>query len=126
VAGRRRKIQGQFGGNMAEAAVFDRAHLARYTMDSPELEREVVELFVAQLPSILVSLHNANTAEDWRIAIHTIKGSALAIGAVRISEIAKNLESISGFHGTEARQKLLADLNLAAQEFDALAQRLYR
>lgn len=63
--------------------IFDRSHLAQYTMDSPDLEREIVGLFVAQLPAILDRLQNVDSREDWRIATHTLKGSALAIGACK-------------------------------------------
>ena len=59
----------------ATQVVFDRAHLAQYTMESPELEREIVGLFVAQLPVILDQLLNAHSRDDWRIATHTLKGS---------------------------------------------------
>ena len=61
--------------------VFDREHLARYTLDSPDLEREIVGLFVAQLPSILDHLFAAKSCEEWRFATHTLKGSAQAVGA---------------------------------------------
>jgi len=63
--------------------VFDRGHLVRYTMESPELEREIVGLFVAQLPSILDRLFTAQSSEDWRFATHTLKGSAQAIGLIK-------------------------------------------
>ena len=43
-------------GAWDKSLIFDRAQLARYTMDSTDLEREIVGLFVAQLPSILESL----------------------------------------------------------------------
>ncbi len=105
--------------------VFDRAHLARYTLDSPDLEREIVGLFVAQLPSILDRLFTAKSGEDWRFATHTLKGSAQAIGAAKIGDFALKLEKIASFEHTEKRQKLLAGLKKATQEFDELARRLY-
>lgn len=107
------------------APVFDREHLVRYTMDSPDLEREIVGLFVAQLPAILDNLFTAKSREDWKFATHTLKGSAQAIGASRIGVIAEQLEPITSFEHVEKRKKLLAGLRKATQEFDELARQLY-
>ena len=109
----------------ATQVVFDRAHLAQYTMESPELEREIVGLFVAQLPVILDQLLNAHSRDDWRIATHTLKGSALAIGACKIGEFAKKLEPVNGMERSEKLKKLLSGLVRAVREFDDMAQRLY-
>ena len=94
-------------------------------MESPELEREIVGLFVAQLPSILDRLFAAQSNEDWRFATHTLKGSAQAIGAYKIEEIAKQLEPIACFEQTGKRKKLLAGLAVATREFDDMARLLY-
>ena len=109
----------------ASEVVFDRAHLAQYTMDSPELEREIVGLFVAQLPGILDRLLNGNSGADWRIATHTLKGSALAIGACKIGELAKQLEPVNSPEQSEKRKKLLSGLVRAVNEFDEMARQLY-
>jgi HPt (histidine-containing phosphotransfer) domain-containing protein len=105
--------------------VFDRAHLAHYTLDSPDLEREIVGLFLAQLPSILDSLFKAQSKDDWRFATHTLKGSAQAIGACKIGAIAKKLEPIASFEQKGKREKLLAGLTQATREFDGMAKLLY-
>ena len=105
--------------------IFDRSHLAQYTMDSPDLEREIVGLFVAQLPAILDRLQNVNSREDWRIATHTLKGSALAIGACKIGDLAKKLEPVNGPEQEAKRKKLLSGLVRAVNEFDEMARQLY-
>jgi HPt (histidine-containing phosphotransfer) domain-containing protein len=105
--------------------VFDRLHLARYTMDSPDLERELVGLFLAQLPSILESLFTATSRDEWRFATHMLKGSAQAIGACQIGDLAEKLEPFASFEQAERRKELLAGLALATREFDDLAGRLY-
>lgn len=64
-------------------------------MDCEELEREIVGLFLTQLPAIVDLLTVATNEAEWRMATHTLKGSALAMGAARIAEIAKQLESTS-------------------------------
>jgi HPt (histidine-containing phosphotransfer) domain-containing protein len=105
--------------------IFDRAHLTQYTMDSPELEREIIGLFVAQLPDILYRLQNADSRADWRIATHTLKGSALAIGACKIGDLAKKLEPVNCPQQNAKRKKLLSGLVRAVNEFDEMARQLY-
>ena len=113
------------GRKKAALVIFDRAHLAQYTMDSPELEREIVGLFVAQLPAILDRLQNFDSRADWRIATHTLKGSALAIGACKIGDLAKKLEPVNGPEQEAKRKKLLSGLVRAVNEFDEMARQLY-
>ena len=105
--------------------IFDRSHLAQYTMDSPDLEREIVGLFVAQLPAILDCLQNGESRDDWRIATHTLKGSALAIGARKIGDLAKKLEPLNSLEQEARRKKLLSGLVRAVHEFDEMARQLY-
>ena len=105
--------------------IFDRSHLAQYTMDSPDLEREIVGLFVAQLPAILERLQNGESRDDWRIATHTLKGSALAIGACKIGDLAKKLEPVNIPEQKARRKKLLSGLVRAVNEFDKMARQLY-
>jgi HPt (histidine-containing phosphotransfer) domain-containing protein len=105
--------------------VFDRSRLAQYTMDSPDLEREIVGLFMAQLPAILDRLQNVDSRDDWRIATHTLKGSALAIGACKIGDLAKKLEPVNSPEQEAKRKKLLSGLIRAVDEFDQMARQLY-
>ena len=41
--------------------VFDRAHLSHYTMQSVDLEREIINLFLQQLPSTVEMIASAGT-----------------------------------------------------------------
>ena len=74
----------------------DRAYLARFTLGNVALEREVLELFVAQAPVYLQRLREADCAKAWRQATHTIKGSASAIGAWRLARLAELAERVDG------------------------------
>jgi len=74
----------------------DRAYLARFTLGNVALEREVLELFVAQAPVYLQRLREADCAKAWRQATHTIKGSAGAIGAWRLARLAELAERVDG------------------------------
>lgn len=76
-----------------QAPVFDRAHLAHYTMNDEILEREVVGLFLTQLNVTIDMIETAGTAAEWRLWTHTLKGAAAAIGAFRLQSVALALEN---------------------------------
>jgi HPt (histidine-containing phosphotransfer) domain-containing protein len=76
------------------AEAVDRANLARFTLGNAALEREVLELFAAQAPLYLQSLRQAPTSRAWKEAAHTIKGSALAVGAWRLARFAEMAEKL--------------------------------
>lgn len=74
-------------GRMSAYAI-DHDHLRRYTMGDQQLEREVLDLFAGELPKTLASLRSAKTDLEWKVAAHTLKGSARAVGAWRIAAAA--------------------------------------
>lgn len=63
----------------------DHEHLRRYTMGDLQLELEVLELFARELPKTIAALRAARTDLEWKVAAHTLKGSARAVGAWRIA-----------------------------------------
>lgn len=93
----------------------DRAHLSRYTLGSALLEREILGLFLAQLPLSIEQLRFAATDREWHIAAHTIKGSAKAVGAGEIAALALEAEQTSGITDEEERDRLLAALESACE-----------
>jgi HPt (histidine-containing phosphotransfer) domain-containing protein len=109
---------------VADPLVFDRVHLARYTMDSVDLEREIIQLFLAQLPETLAMIGAAVEAAEWKLATHSLKGSAAAVGAHRINQLAEALEQF-GARATPERDALLRDLGHAVNEFRNLVARIY-
>jgi HPt (histidine-containing phosphotransfer) domain-containing protein len=72
----------------------DRSYLARFTLGNRALEREVLELFAGQMPRYVEQLHAAVSAKEWVLAAHTIKGSALAVGARRLASLAQMAERL--------------------------------
>lgn len=108
-----------------DATVFDREHLVRYTMHSPELEREIINLFLGQLPSTVEMLRAAHSAESWKLATHTLKGSAAAVGARKINEISSHLESCGIDGDVKVKSILMADLEQATADFRAMVGRIY-
>jgi HPt (histidine-containing phosphotransfer) domain-containing protein len=98
----------------------DLKHLRRYTMGDVSLEREVLDLFLGQLPQTMAALGTAKTEKEWKIAAHTLKGSGRAVGAWRIARIAEQAERSEGIanpaHVAETME-LLADAAHEAQAF---------
>ena len=87
-----------------EPAPVDLVHLARQTFGSAELEREVLRLFVQQgggLARLIAVAEDGRTRGEFA---HRLKGSARAIGAMRVGRIAEAIETaapgdISGLCG---------------------------
>ena len=78
----------------ASTGPIDRRYLARFTLGNRELEREVLELFAGQMPRYVDQLRAAASAKEWVLAAHTIKGSALAVGARRLASLAQIAERL--------------------------------
>jgi HPt (histidine-containing phosphotransfer) domain-containing protein len=94
----------------------DLAHLRRFTLGDHDLELEILDLFITQAPITLAALNAAGTDRDWRIAAHTLKGSARAVGAWSVALLAERAEAMS-------RRNDPADCEAAARELaDALSE----
>ncbi|MGE0847365.1 MAG: Hpt domain-containing protein [Flavobacteriaceae bacterium] len=76
------------------ASPVDLVHLARQTFGDPELEREVLRLFVTQSRIYLDRMKAAGDQRQWFEAAHTIKGSARGIGAWGVAEAAEAAEQV--------------------------------
>jgi HPt (histidine-containing phosphotransfer) domain-containing protein len=98
----------------------DLAYLARFTLGNAALEREVLQLFAEQMPLYLAALGKARSRRGWREAVHSIKGSAWAVGAWRLASFAQMAERVdvegeaAGAHGH--REEAVAALAEAAEE----------
>lgn len=93
----------------------DRAHLARYTLGDPALEREVLELFRQQLVRTLPQLAASTSETEWRFVAHTLKGSGRAVGAWRLSAAAAAAEAAFS-HGEGGRGDVVRAVEEAARE----------
>jgi HPt (histidine-containing phosphotransfer) domain-containing protein len=92
-------------------------------MESDELAGEIVGLFLTQLPTILDMFRTAASEADWKFAIHTLKGSAVTVGAMRIAAIAVQLGALTAAD-SDARQRLIAALDAEIAAFRDAAQKL--
>ena len=70
----------------------DFEHLKRMTLDDAGLEQEVLAMFAAQSASLFGSL--ATMPPEARALVHTLKGSARAIGAFAVADAAERLEAV--------------------------------
>lgn len=77
----------------SEEGPLDRGHLARQTLGDAGLEREILALFQRQSGLILDRLMETSGGEERRIAAHTLKGSARAVGAWRVAAAAEAVEN---------------------------------
>lgn len=89
----------------------DLVHLAKYTCGDSELERDVLRLFVDQLPNLLSQLNAQATDKTWRDAVHTLKGSARAVGARKLGDIAETAETAPPIHRVAAIQAMTNEVS---------------
>jgi HPt (histidine-containing phosphotransfer) domain-containing protein len=78
----------------------DIEHLRRMTLGDASLEREVLAMFAAQAVSLIGLL--ATLPADARTLVHTLKGSARAIGAFAVADAAECLEAAISSGGDPA------------------------
>jgi len=76
----------------APASAIDRRQLARMTFGDRSLERELLQLFDRQAEQLMVRMRASDAAVLAMLA-HTIKGSALGIGANDVARAAGAAES---------------------------------
>ena len=74
-----------------DAGPIDLEHLRRMTLGDTALEREVLGMFARQACQLAATL--ATTPPEASALVHTLKGSARAIGAIRVAAAAAGLEA---------------------------------
>lgn len=89
----------------------DLEHLRRFTCGDAALEREILSLFVGHGPQCLAALDAATSPEKWIAAAHSLKGSARAVGATHVADLAAAAEASTP--DATQREQQLAALRLA-------------
>lgn len=79
-------------GDAPEVAALDRDHLTRMTFGDRSLEREVLQLFDRQAELLLERMRVSEPSAIATLA-HTLKGSAIGIGATRVARAAADAET---------------------------------
>ncbi len=114
-----------FGCELSVSPV-DLKHLRRYTLGDWALEKEVLQLFLGQLPETIGSLRGAATEKEWKVAAHTLKGSGRAVGAWRIARLAEHAERMLGPKNFDFRLEAVARIEDAAREARAFIVATYQ
>lgn len=82
-------------GNAGNCPVIDLTDLRNRLMDSDELMKQVVEVFIQDTPSRLARLKESLSSGDMASATihsHTIKGAAATVSAERVRKVALGME----------------------------------
>lgn len=79
-------------GDAPEVAALDRDHLTRMTFGDRSLEREALQLFDRQAELLLERMRASEPSAIATLA-HTLKGSAIGIGATRVARAAADAET---------------------------------
>ncbi|MDX2306862.1 MAG: Hpt domain-containing protein [Hyphomicrobium sp.] len=88
-------------------------------MGDKQLEIEVLGLFAGELPNTVARLEGAQSERDWRLAAHTMKGSARAVGAWRVARAAQAAEQFR-FDAAETDERRAAMGPITAAVSEAL------
>jgi HPt (histidine-containing phosphotransfer) domain-containing protein len=99
--------------DVADGAI-DRAHLARMTFGDQSLQRELLELFDRQAAILVARMREADPASAGALA-HTLKGSALGIGAAGVAQAAEAVERAASPSEREAALARLAEAVVLAR-----------
>lgn len=101
--------------------LLDREHLDRQTFGDADLAREVLGLFAGQCDRLLPGLAEPALAPEARADLaHTLKGSALGVGAARVAALAGRLESALRVGDAETARDVGPALGQAVRETLAL------
>jgi len=97
-------------------------HLARMTLGDAGIEREVLVMFNVQSARLVHTL--AGKPSDAGTLLHTLKGSARAIGAFAVADAADRLEAVVA-RGSD-RSAAFAELGVAVAEAQAAIEAILR
>lgn len=90
-----RAVQGVIDLDSPASAVIDTEHLSRMTLGERSLEREVLALFDRQADMLLPRIRGGAPGMAAASA-HTLKGSAVGIGAFKVVRAAEAVEQARG------------------------------
>lgn len=95
----------------------DFEHLGQYTGGDVLLETEVLDLFLGTVRETLDAMRTGPEVQSWGQAAHKLRGSALAVGAWRLADMADQAERATP--DGEAAARLLSDLSIHVGELEA-------
>ena len=84
------------------AQLLDLKHLNHQTLGDVNLRRIVLGLFLDEAPQYAANLRTAANRKAWHMAVHTLKGVALNLGAFPLAWACKDCEAQDFAEGTLA------------------------
>jgi chemotaxis protein histidine kinase CheA len=102
----------------------DLVHLARQCLGDHELEAELLQLFRLQAPALTARLSGSPPLSlDAKAKIaHTLRGSALAVGAGRVASAAWRIEELASAGGDQSSAEAHAIAALVSAVSEALTE----
>ena len=107
----------------ADEVAIDTAHLSRMTLGERSLEREVLALFDRQADILLPRIRGGVPAVA-AVSAHTLKGSALGIGAFKVARAAEAVERAQRVQRDKASAAAIETLAAVLDEAKAEIARL--
>lgn len=108
------------GENSVEAhsRPVDLVHLARQTGGDRFLEEEVLQLFLRQAARLGRQVETTGDCEEVKVAAHSLRGAAQAVGAFEVAHCADELEA----HPSEKKciKALVAEINTTCDYISSL------
>ena len=96
----------------------DMAHLAKQTLGDPGLEHEVLRLFDQMSQTYFSRLESSTNVDELLRHLHTLKGAAAGVGAIRIADLARAAETdLRG--GVPVDPERIDDIGMAVEECSA-------
>ena len=92
------------------AGAIDFSHLEHYVGGDQAIIREVLALFSDQARTVLPTLDPQGPVDQWRSAAHSLKGSALGIGALELAAACGDAEQAKD---APAAEKVIARARIA-------------
>lgn len=111
-------------GEEPDKAVLDLEHLDHHTFNDSCLRNELLTMFASQVVEQQKLLAGCEEHGDWLVATHTMKGSARAVGAWTICDVAEILESLPESSWLQDKRTELAVLGEAVQDCLAAIEKL--
>jgi HPt (histidine-containing phosphotransfer) domain-containing protein len=96
--------------------LIDWRHFKHQTLGDAALGQEVIALFLADTPNYIAALRSANDAAEWRMAVHTLKGVALNLGAVPLARLCRSVEFLAAANGPSGRTDAISAIAKLVEE----------
>jgi HPt (histidine-containing phosphotransfer) domain-containing protein len=100
------------------------AFFQRQTSGDRAFQREIIGLFLQELPSRLANIGSAQTDPDWKMALHTLRGAALGIGADALAEALSSAEALKD-HAHLQRRGAQTRIEACAMQLVAEVKRVH-